>query len=60
MNPRLTSKRLLLLLSALAAEECSLIEDEAWKDRYPTEAAAQKEIDATRAWINNQLNKRGA
>jgi hypothetical protein len=56
----LTKKRLLLLLSALAAEETSLIDDEAWHDQYPSEKAALDEINATRAWIINQLNKRGA
>lgn len=56
----LTKKRLELLLAALAAEECSLIDDEGWQHSYPSEQAAQKEVDATRAWIINQLNKRGA
>ena len=56
----LTKKRLELLLAALAAEECSLIDDQFWQHSYPTEQAAQKEIDAARAWINKQLDKRGA
>jgi hypothetical protein len=56
----LTKKRLELLLTALGTEETHLIDDGMWVCQYRSERAAQKEIDATRAWVNNQLNKRGA
>ena len=37
----------------------SLINNELWRDIYPSEKAAQEEIKATFAWLYAQLNKRG-
>lgn len=57
-STRLTIRRIELLIAALTAEEASLIDDEAWRHSYPTEKAAQAEIDATRKWLYTQLLKR--
>ncbi len=57
---RLTRKRLDLLLTALAYHETNLFDNQMWRDDYESQRAAQTDVDGTRAWINNQLNKRGA
>lgn len=57
-STRLTTRRIELLISAIAAEEESLIEKELWVYLYPTEKAARAEIDATREWLYAQLRKR--
>lgn len=46
-------------MAALGAWQCSLIDDELWRDVYPSEKAARKEIDATYEWLYKQLDKRG-
>lgn len=56
---RLTERRIRLLIAALAAEESSLMDNELWRDVYPSEKAARKEIDATYEWLYKQLDKRG-
>ncbi len=57
-HTRLTTRRIELLIAALAAEECSLIDNELWRDVYPSEKAAKEEINATYAWLFAQLEKR--
>ena len=57
-HTRLTTRRVKLLIAALAAEESSLIDNELWRDFYPSEKAAQEEINATYAWLYAQLDKR--
>lgn len=57
-NTRLTARRIKLLIAGLAAEEASLIDNELWRDYYPTEKAARAEINATFDWLYAQLEKR--
>ena len=57
---RLTKKRLDLLQTAVAYYETMLIDNEMWRDDYNSERAAQSDVDGIRAWIEKQLNKRGA
>lgn len=57
-HTRLTTRRIKLLIAALAAEEASLIDNELWRYNYPTEKVARAEIEATYEWLYAQLDKR--
>lgn len=55
---RLTKKRLDMINRALGYWETELIENEAWRSHFATEADAQATLKGARAWVWEQLMKR--
>lgn len=57
---RLTTKRLWLLVSAMAYYEAMLFEDtdDLWEQHFSSEKEAREETEAVAVWLSNQLRKR--